>query len=87
MDEWKNNARCKYFPEVDFFVERVKGTRNEDDPRLKAKEVCSTCPVKAECLAYALRNNEQFGVWGGTTSGERRKMRGFKRYRFDKDSA
>lgn len=39
-----------------------------------AKSVCRRCPVKAECLALAIERDE-FGVWGGTTRGERRKMR------------
>jgi WhiB family redox-sensing transcriptional regulator len=37
-----------------------------------AKEICAVCPVKTVCLAYALFNNERFGIWGGTTAHERR---------------
>lgn len=36
-----------------------------------AKKVCLTCPVMAECLEYALVNNEPYGIWGGTTVKER----------------
>lgn len=39
----------------------------------EAKLVCAGCNVKAECLAYALRNNERDGIWGGLTDRERRK--------------
>lgn len=41
----------------------------------KFKDVfCSGCPVKQLCLEYALKNNDQFGVWGGKTPEERNKM-------------
>lgn len=39
----------------------------------EAKKVCATCPVKKQCLRYALRNNCT-GVWGGTTDSERNRM-------------
>jgi hypothetical protein len=40
----------------------------------RAQALCRQCPVMAECLTAALARNEQFGVWGGATSGERRMM-------------
>jgi WhiB family redox-sensing transcriptional regulator len=39
-----------------------------------AKKICSTCPYQIACLEYALKNNE-LGIWGGTTEGERRRMK------------
>jgi WhiB family redox-sensing transcriptional regulator len=39
------------------------------------KTVCARCPVRGECLAYALENDERFGVWGGLSEGERRLLR------------
>lgn len=39
-----------------------------------AKAVCETCPVREQCLEYALRNRERFGVWGGASVTDRRKM-------------
>lgn len=38
----------------------------------RAKKVCATCPVVAECAAYAITNREEFGVWGGLDEHERR---------------
>lgn len=38
----------------------------------EAKAVCKVCPVRAECLAEALKRSESFGVWGGLTTDERR---------------
>ncbi|MGW2425209.1 WhiB family transcriptional regulator [Streptomyces sp. NPDC001709] len=40
----------------------------------RAKTVCTGCPVRLECLAYALDNREWFGVWGGMTQRERRAL-------------
>jgi WhiB family redox-sensing transcriptional regulator len=40
-----------------------------------AKSVCLACPVRAECLAYALDHNERHGVWGGTSPNERAQVR------------
>lgn len=40
----------------------------------KAKEVCSTCPVAGPCLDYALRWKISFGVWGGLSERERRRL-------------
>ncbi|MFI1036026.1 WhiB family transcriptional regulator, partial [Streptomyces sp. NPDC020951] len=38
----------------------------------EAKNVCNGCPIQAECLAYALDQRIEFGVWGGMTERERR---------------
>ncbi len=40
-----------------------------------AKRICGDCAVKDECLEYALDNRERFGVWGGTSERERRRLR------------
>ena len=43
-------------------------------PSARAKAVCKGCPVVAECLADALDNRTEFGVWGGMTERERRAL-------------
>ena len=40
----------------------------------RAKEVCAECPVQLTCLRFALENREMYGIWGGTTQSERRKL-------------
>jgi WhiB family redox-sensing transcriptional regulator len=66
--EWQSNARCaEVDPEI-FFPERGGSSK-------KAREVCSDCEVSAQCLEYALNNKEQFGIWGGTSERERRRLR------------
>ena len=46
-------------------------------PTIEAKKVCSTCPISQLCLDWAVAN-EDYGVWGGTTPAERKKLRGNK---------
>jgi WhiB family transcriptional regulator, redox-sensing transcriptional regulator len=65
---WENLARCaEVDPEI-FFPEKGGTTR-------EAKKVCRACEVRAECLDYALTNDERFGVFGGLSERERRKLK------------
>jgi WhiB family redox-sensing transcriptional regulator len=41
----------------------------------QAKAVCAQCPVKAQCLEFAITTNQEYGVWGGTSEEERRVLR------------
>ena len=41
----------------------------------EARRLCRGCPVKDECLDYALAANEHYGVWGGASERERRRLR------------
>lgn len=44
----------------------------DEDPQVQeAKSVCAVCPGKFQCLLSALRNKEEFGIWGGMLPGER----------------
>ena len=43
--------------------------------RREAKRVCRSCDVRAECLEYALENDERFGIWGGMSERERRRLK------------
>lgn len=54
-------------PDMWFLPEGDPGTR-------AAKTICRDCPVQAECLRIAMANNEQYGVWGGYDSLERRAL-------------
>lgn len=45
----------------------------------EAKAVCAGCVVRDECLAHALAAGERYGVWGGLTADERRRLAGFRR--------
>ena len=65
---WQREAACSQADPDVFFPERGISTRD-------AKLICSACPVRKECLEYALMNGERFGVWGGLSGSERRLLR------------
>lgn len=67
----RTKGACRDHPQALFFPDRSQGP-NGSDP---AKEICEGCPVRQECLDWALTAPEEFGVWGGTTPTERRRMR------------
>src|SRR5438874_2290272 len=65
---WQDYANCLGVDPDLFFPERGASTR-------EAKEVCRGCVVREECLEYALANGEKFGIWGGLSERERRRIR------------
>jgi WhiB family redox-sensing transcriptional regulator len=66
--EWTKKALCaEVDPEI-FFP-------NKGDKTAYVKRICKSCDVRAECLEYSLQNNERFGVWGGLTEHDRRRLR------------
>ncbi len=71
--EWRDHAACLSFPSILFFGVDDNETPVERRGREeRAKEVCATCPVRKECLDYALATKEPYGIWGGLTEIERR---------------
>ena len=65
---WQLRANCLGVDPDLFFPERGASTR-------EAKEVCRGCVVRDDCLEYALANGEKFGIWGGMSERERRRIR------------
>ena len=65
---WRLDALCAETDPEAFFPEKGGSTRD-------AKRVCSGCSVRAECLEFALANDERFGIWGGLSERERRRLR------------
>jgi WhiB family redox-sensing transcriptional regulator len=65
---WQERALCSQTDPEAFFPEKGGSTR-------EAKKICVGCEVKAECLEYALEHDERFGIWGGLSERERRKLR------------
>ena len=65
---WQSEALCAQTDPEAFFPEKGGSTRD-------AKRVCGACNVRSECLEYALTNDERFGIWGGLSERERRRLR------------
>jgi WhiB family redox-sensing transcriptional regulator len=65
---WQERALCAQTDPEAFFPEKGGSTR-------EAKRVCLSCDVRGECLEYALSNDERFGIWGGLSERERRKLK------------
>lgn len=66
--DWMLEARCLDADPEAFFPEKGGSTR-------EAKRICAACPVRDECLEFALANDERFGIWGGLSERERRRAK------------
>ncbi len=66
--DWQERSNCLGVDPDLFFPERGASTK-------EAKAVCAGCEVKLECLEYALAHGEKFGIWGGMSERERRRLR------------
>lgn len=71
--EWMAEGHCQGADPDAWYPER-------DDPNAplhaaRARRICESCPVREDCLSHALEHNERDGIWGGTTPGERRRIR------------
>lgn len=66
--DWMLEGLCAQTDPEAWFPEKGGSSR-------EAKRVCGTCDVSTECLAYALTNDERFGIWGGLSERERRKLK------------
>jgi len=73
VTDWRSSAAClTHDPELFFPV----GESDTSRPQIReAKAVCARCPVAAECLEYVLDTRQDFGVWGGTSVDDRRRLR------------
>jgi len=68
VGDWQDRALCAQTDPEAFFPEKGGSTR-------EAKRICGTCEVRSECLDYALHNDERFGIWGGLSERERRRLK------------
>lgn len=65
---WQLRGLCAETDPGAFFPE-------DGEPAGPAKRVCRSCPVRAECLDYALSTGQEYGVWGGMSEQERRQLK------------
>lgn len=67
-EEWRDEAACAGLDTNIFFpVTEAEAAQ--------AKSVCASCPVREECLEWAISTRQGDGVWGGLTEDERRRLR------------
>lgn len=66
-EKWQERALCAETDPEAFFPEKGGSTR-------MAVQVCMSCDVREDCLRAALARDERFGVWGGMTERQRRKL-------------
>lgn len=66
IHDWPSYAACRGSEPDELFVQGAAQNR--------AKAICFGCPVRTECLADALDNQIEFGIWGGMTERERRAL-------------
>jgi WhiB family transcriptional regulator, redox-sensing transcriptional regulator len=67
---WRDKALCAQVPGDLWFPETFHGAEHR-----RARKICDECPVKVECLEYALVNRIDYGIWAGTLPLERRALR------------
>lgn len=68
MPDWIEDGLCAQADPEAYYPDKGGSTQ-------EAKAICRTCPVRNECLQWALDNDERFGVWGGLSERERRKIK------------
>lgn len=71
-EPWQAQALCAQTDPDCFFPEKGGSTR-------EAKAICIGCPVRTECLAYALEIDARYGIWGGLSERERRRLKRYGR--------
>ncbi|MGW2639949.1 WhiB family transcriptional regulator [Streptomyces sp. NPDC001348] len=73
MDNWRDHAACRHEDPDLFFPVGTTGPAVLQ--ARQAKTVCERCPVREQCLDWALDTSQTIGIWGGTTEGERRALK------------
>ena len=73
--DWQQHGRCRATDSEVFFPPAHFEHKPEREVReAQAKAICAGCPVKAQCLEWALAVREPHGVWGGTSEIERKQI-------------
>ncbi|MBS3694144.1 WhiB family transcriptional regulator [Rhodococcus qingshengii] len=72
--DWQRHASCRYLDTDLFFACDSEGAGQRIRRERAAKQICEQCPVRLRCRTHAISSGEPFGVWGGTTELERRKL-------------
>jgi WhiB family redox-sensing transcriptional regulator len=72
---WQPIALCRGNHSHLFFPPSTTERKDERERReIRAKSICKVCPVRSDCLDYAMTIKEPYGIWGGLTETERRQV-------------
>ena len=72
-EDWRELGSCRALATSLFFP--IGQTGEAEVQIARAKKVCVTCPVRQQCLEFAITTNQEYGVWGGADEEERRVIR------------
>lgn len=76
MEDWREHAACNGMDtDLWFPVSETPKTQQQLRQIRIAKNTCKACPVRMDCLLYALTTSQRHGIWGGMTESERRRPR------------
>lgn len=75
--DWRDDAACLGTDPALWFAREGDQRRSAAEVKRirEAKAICEGCPVRRECLRFAVCGGEYFGIWGGTTEYDRRALR------------
>lgn len=74
-DDWRAQAACRGMnPDIFFSPDHFENKQEKEEREAQAKAVCVQCSVREECLDYALKAEERYGIWGGLAEQERRAL-------------
>ncbi len=75
LGAWQSRASCRG-PQAEAFFPPAHAERKEEKMQRedRAKSICRSCAVRAECLDYAIRIQEPHGIWGGLNESERKQI-------------
>lgn len=62
MLDWQEEALCKNRGNIFYSVQKGQASNYDKEAAIR---LCSSCPVREQCLEYALSNGEEYGIWGG----------------------
>ena len=75
-DQWQESGACRTANPSLFYGPENESSNQRRFRETAAKAICSHCPVRTLCRAYALQTGELYGIWGGTTERERQARQG-----------
>jgi WhiB family redox-sensing transcriptional regulator len=80
--EWQRNAACRAMGSAVFFHPTDERDPARSQRIARAQAICHSCAVIIDCLAYALRVREPYGIWGGLSENDRASLLGLRSLRY-----